>query len=198
MLHIPLALEAPSEVKELNNQILFLLGDKLYQRRGDRYSNLDVDVPEPLASNECLGQAPQTESASFGSIISFRKNGSFALLSFSEQQDEFCYRLSSMAGWHKYGNKNHLEKYWSAFDVLLEELGALAESYKYSCPCGHREVISGGHTTIQTHVNEHLATDHTKDRISNSTLIGQEVTRCSGSKAIDKPISRTASASQSI
>lgn len=174
MIKIPLTVETKEEGKQLRSTILHLLGDKLYQRHPEKYDN--AEVPEPLASSRVLGTPTKSHRSTFGSILTFKGDVSFAMLSLKyDPQEGIGYRLGAHAGWHKGGTEEDLHEYHKAFDTLLDRLGVLADSYCFTCPCGDEGVIEGGYTDVVEYINKHDEEDHNERRISTSTLIGREV-----------------------
>jgi len=174
MVEVPLALDIKKEANELRSTILHHLGDNLYQRPSKSYD--DLEVPEPLASSKAIGTPPATKAATFGTILTFKNNTPFALLSLSyDPGDGISYRLGAHAGWHKAGTDDDVHEYYEALDAVLKQMGALADSYRFTCPCGTEKVINGGYTDVMKFINTHNEEGHPESRISTSTLVNREI-----------------------
>jgi hypothetical protein len=170
---IPLDIDSEEEAKQLNRDIPHLLGDKLYQRNPDRYAS--VDVPDVLSSNPALSNAPKSDT-SFGAITAFRDGGPFASVTIWEGDEDSEYNVSygGMAAWDKYGTINNLRTYFLAFDTLLSKLDVLYDEYTVTCPCGFEKTVGSSFVEVREAFNEH--NDDHSDRISNTALMGREVT----------------------
>lgn len=175
MIRLPLTVDTKKEAKDVRSAILHHLGDSIYDRYPEKYD--DLDVPEPLASSKALGTPPKSKRSTFGSIISFKDEIPFGMLFFHyDPEDGISYSVGSHAGWHKAGTEEDIREYYKAFDAVLEELGVLADSYRFTCPCGDEEVINGGYVDVSEYISKHNEEGHSERRISTSTLVGREVT----------------------
>lgn len=173
MIKIPLTV-SKAEAKEIRKTILHHLGDNLYKRPADDYEG--VELPEPLASSKAIGTPAASIKSTFGSILTFRNEIPFAMLSLNyDPEDGMSYRLGAHAGWHKGGNEEHVQEYYEAFDVLLDRMDALADSYRFTCPCGTKKVITGGYTDVMDFISTHNEEGHPENRISTNTLVNREI-----------------------
>lgn len=192
MIKLPLTVSTKSEARELRSAILHHLGDWVYSNCPEQYNELAV--PEPLASSNAIGTPTKSRRSTFGSVLSFRNERSFATLNLRyepEDENRISYRLSAHAGWSKGGTEEHIKNHHEAFDTILERLGVLPDAYRFTCPCGDEEIIVGGYSDVSEYISKHNEEDHTERRISTTTLLNREVTIYESEEHAHTPATQT-------
>lgn len=175
MIRLPLTVQTIEETRQLRSAILHHLGDNIYGQYPEKYD--DLDVPEPIASSRALGTPSKARGSKFGSVLTFRNERAFAMLFFHwDAEDGISFSLGTHAGWNKGGSEEHVREHYEAFDTILEELGVLPDSYRFTCPCGDEEVIDGGYVDVKDYITEHNNSDAHPGKTSMSVLIHREVT----------------------
>lgn len=174
MIRLPLTVQTMEETREVRSAILHHLGDDIYGQYPEKYD--DLDVPEPLASSRALGTPSKARGSKFGSVLTFRNERAFAMLFFHwDAEDGISFSFGTHAGWHKGGSEEHVREHYEAFDTILEELGVLPDSYRFTCPCGHEKVIDGGYVAVKDYISEHDDSEAHCGKTSMSTLIHRDV-----------------------